>query len=61
MKVLRPSNLGHLTVAALEPPVDPRARPRALPRKANALKMTMAQAAEALDRNRAGESQRALR
>jgi hypothetical protein len=37
-----------------EPPVDPRARPRALPRKANAPKMTMAQAAEALDRDRAG-------
>jgi hypothetical protein len=40
-----------------EPPVDPRARPR----KANAPKMTMARAVEALDRDRAGESQRALR
>jgi hypothetical protein len=35
-----------------ESPVDP----RALPRKANALKMTMARAVEALDRDRAGES-----
>jgi len=39
---------------------EPHTEPHVLPRKANAPKMTMAQAAEALDRDRAGESQRGV-